>query len=88
MSQLDALMAIAKKFEYEGAIDSAEMLYRKAVNTSELFYGAASPRTGLAVLELMSFCENHKSNAEAATLWKRLRDIVLELPDHDQDFGK
>lgn len=77
-TQIDALVAIAKKLELDGATDCAEGLYRKAVSTSELFFGVSSPRTGLAVLELMCFCENHNNNMEAADLWKRLRVIVLE----------
>jgi len=76
-TQIDALVAVAKKLEHDGAAECAEELYRKAVSTSELFYGASSPRTGLAVLELMSFCESHDNKAEAASLWKRLRVIVL-----------
>lgn len=76
-TQINALMAMAKKLEHDGATASAEGLYRKAVSTSELFYGPGSPRTGLAVLELMSFYENHNNDAEAAYLWKRLRVIVL-----------
>ena len=77
-SQIDALVAIAKKLEHEGATECAEGLYRKAVSTAELFFGVSSPRTGLAVLELMSFCENHNNDTEAENLWKRLRVIVLE----------
>lgn len=77
-TQIDALVAIAKKLERDGAIECAEGLYRKAVSTSELFYGVSSPLTGLAVLELMSFCQNHNNDTEAANLWKRLRVIVLE----------
>lgn len=77
-TQIDALMAIAKKLEHDGATECAEGLYRKAVSTSELFYGVSSPRTGLAVLELWCFCENHKNDAEAADLWKRLRLILSE----------
>jgi hypothetical protein len=75
---VDALVALAKKLEGDGATESAERLYRKAVDTSELFYGSSSPRTGLAVLELMTFCEKHKNDTEAADLWKRLRVILLE----------
>lgn len=75
---VDALMALATKLEQEGATDSAERLYRKAVNTSELFYGASSPRTGLAILELMNFCEKHNNDVEAANLWKQLRVIFLK----------
>lgn len=76
-TQIDALVAVAKKLERDGATECAEGLYRKAVSTSELFYGPSSPRTGLAVLELMSFCESHDNDTEAADLWKRLRVIVL-----------
>ncbi|MBA3992559.1 MAG: hypothetical protein C0469_03460 [Cyanobacteria bacterium DS2.3.42] len=76
--QIEALVAVAKKLEDNGAIVRAEQLYRQTVNTSEFLYGAVSPITGLAVLELMSFCENHNNRAEAANLWKRLRVIVLE----------
>lgn len=76
-TQIDALVAVAKKLEHDGAVDSAERLYRKAVSASELFYGQFSPRTGLAVLELMSFCQNHDNDTEAASLWNRLRVIVL-----------
>lgn len=78
-TQIDALMAVAKKLERDGAPECAEGLYRKAVSTSELFYGASSPRTGLALLELMSFCESHDNEAEAASLWKRLRVIVSAI---------
>lgn len=88
MPQLNALIAVAKKLEYDGAFDSAEMLYRKAVSTSELFYGSSSPRTGLAVLELMTFCEKHKNDTEAADLWKRLRAIVSESPNNSQILAK
>ena len=77
-TQIDALMAIAKKLELDGATDCAEGLYRKAVSTSELYFGVSSPRTGLALLELMSFCENHNNDTEAANLWKRLRVILSE----------
>ncbi|MCC7527089.1 MAG: hypothetical protein IT342_01130 [Candidatus Melainabacteria bacterium] len=76
-TQIDALMAIAKKLEMDGATECAEGLYRKAVSTSELFYGPSSPQTGLAVLELMNFCENHDNDTEAENLWNRLRVIVL-----------
>lgn len=38
--QIDAFMAAAKKLEHDGLDESAEGLYRKAVSTSELFYGA------------------------------------------------
>lgn len=75
---VDALVALATKLEHDGATESAERLYRKALNTSELLYGVSSPRTGLAILELMNFCEHHKNDEEAAVLWKRLRAIVLE----------
>ena len=77
-TQIDALMAVAKKLEHDGATECAGRLYRQAVCTCELLYGKSSPRTGLAILELMSFCEKHNSDAEAANLWKRLRSIVLE----------
>ncbi|MCC7530822.1 MAG: hypothetical protein IT342_20035 [Candidatus Melainabacteria bacterium] len=66
-TQIEALMVVAKKLERDGSAECAEGLYRKAVSTSELFYGPSSPRTGLAVLELMSFCENHNNDAEAAS---------------------
>lgn len=75
---VDALTALAQKLEQDGETCNAERIYRKAVSTSEVFYGDSSPRTGLAVLELMSFCENHNKDAEAADLWKRLRIIVME----------
>lgn len=71
-------MAAARKFEHDGAAECAERLYRKAVSTSELFYGVYSPQTGIAVLELMSFCQNHDNDTEAANLWRRLTAIVLE----------
>lgn len=74
---VDALVALATKLEQDGATDSAERLYRKAVNTSALFYGASSPKTGLAILELMNFCENHNNDLEAANLWQQLRVIFL-----------
>lgn len=75
---VEALMAMAKKLEGDGETGSAERLYRKAVATSEVFYGNSSPRTGLAVLELMSFCENHNYDAEVANLWNWLRIIFAE----------
>lgn len=77
-TQIDALMAVAKKLESDGVAGSAERLYRKAVNTSELLYGPASPKTGLALLELMAFYESHDNSQEAESLWKRLRLIVSE----------
>ncbi len=80
-ARVDALMAIAKKLEREGVTDGAEQLYRKAVNTSELLYGPASPRTGLALLELMTFCESHDNSQEADNLWKRLRIVFLECEE-------
>ena len=76
--QVDALITVAKKLEQDGAADCAEGVYRKAVSTSELFFGVSSPRTGLAVLELMNFCEKNNNDEEAADLWKRLRVILLE----------
>lgn len=76
-TQIDALIAVAKKLEREGATERAEQLYRQAVNTSEFLYGAASPRTGLVILELMDFCESHDNESEAHKLWTRLRGILL-----------
>jgi uncharacterized HAD superfamily protein len=80
--QLQAIFALAKKFEQDGRVDDTEKLYAQSLKLADRIHGPLSPRTGIVINEFVHFCEENGNQEQAKELQARLQSIVkAEFPE-------